>query len=85
MFIFYHKFIFISNFVAGGLFTVVLIQIDYCFENARFLGEHVATRLFKIKEKSLADYYRICEKVEKLLDDAETALDIVDTNIMPSD
>ncbi|KAL3985397.1 Alcohol dehydrogenase transcription factor Myb/SANT-like family protein [Acanthocheilonema viteae] len=48
-------------------------------------AEHVATRLFKIKEKSLADYYRICDTVEKLLDDAETALDIVDTDIMLSD
>ncbi|VDP16162.1 unnamed protein product [Onchocerca flexuosa] len=48
-------------------------------------AEHVATRLFKIKEKSLADYYRICDTVEKLLDDAETALDIVDTDIMLTD
>ncbi|VDM22100.1 unnamed protein product [Wuchereria bancrofti] len=48
-------------------------------------AEHVATRLFKIKEKSLADYYRICDTVEKLLDDAETALDIVDTDIILND
>uniref|UniRef100_A0A915PIX7 MADF domain-containing protein n=1 Tax=Setaria digitata TaxID=48799 RepID=A0A915PIX7_9BILA len=49
------------------------------------VAEHVATRLFKIKEKSLGDYYRICDTVEKLLDDAETALDIVDTDIMLTD
>ncbi|VDN02405.1 unnamed protein product [Thelazia callipaeda] len=45
-------------------------------------GEHVATRLYKIKEKSLGDFYRICDALEKLLDDAETALDIVDTDII---
>uniref|UniRef100_A0A0R3RG24 MADF domain-containing protein n=1 Tax=Elaeophora elaphi TaxID=1147741 RepID=A0A0R3RG24_9BILA len=54
-------------------------------DSSLIFAEHVATRLFKIKEKSLADYYRICDTVEKLLDDAETALDIVDTDIMLSD